>query len=184
MSEFVKFPKIHQFVDAIRQVKHDTDFKGVDADGNAIYAHNALYPILKYHGTVKCHGTNSGVVIDFNDNLHCQSRERIITPENDNAGFATFVYKDKEIFINLKKNICNDLNVESSDYTIVIFGEFVGKGIQKGVAISDLEKTFIIFNIILKEKMEWRGENIQSINNSIGDINVLFNIRDNKYYKQ
>jgi hypothetical protein len=133
MTKFISFPKIHQFADAIRTIKHKKDFQGLDVNGDAIYAHNAVYPTLAYKGTVKLHGTNAAIIFDEDGNFHCQSRENIITPEKDNAGFATYIYSlPKEIISSTVKNFG-------------IYGEWCGGNIQAGVAINGLPKMFVIF---------------------------------------
>ena len=85
-QKFYSFPKIGQFVDTIRNIKHRSDYRGLDAEGSPIYNHEQPYPQLAYQGTVKIHGTNSGLIfVDNTGAFQCQSRERIITPQSDNA---------------------------------------------------------------------------------------------------
>lgn len=88
---------------------------------------------VTYRGKVKLHGTNSGIQI-INDNVVAQSRTQTVI--SGHFGFPDWVSKNKEQFI---KNC-------KSDYGMVLFGEFVGSGIQKGVAVSSLkEKVFALF---------------------------------------
>jgi len=143
MTKHYKFPKIGQFNQAVRNVKSAHDFKGVDDDGKAIYVHDSDYPTVKYIGTTKLHGTNSAVFRHEDGAIVYQSRERIITPESDNAGFATwFSYLDDNI-----KDIL--LPETSGEFRAVgVFGEWCGGNIQKGVAISGLPKMFVIFGIV------------------------------------
>ena len=44
-------------------------------------------PVIEYRGKIKLHGTNAAVQIN-KDGVFAQSRNNIITPESDNAGFA------------------------------------------------------------------------------------------------
>lgn len=134
MSKFVSFPKIHQFADAIRVVKHNTDFKGLNEAGEPIYLHDKPYPVEDYKGTVKLHGTNAAIVFDEEGKFHCQSRENIIAPQNDNAGFAAFVYALPEEVMNILKKP-----------HIGIYGEWCGGNIQSSVGINGLPKMFVIF---------------------------------------
>ena len=84
---------------------------------------------ITYRAKVKIDGTNFAIVIKPDGSFYTQSRNEIITPESDNAGSAKWAYDNKEYFSALKK-----------DVTIVVFGEFCGKGIQKGVAISQIDR--------------------------------------------
>ena len=72
---FQKFPSIEQFRTVIKYV--NKYLPGVTT--------------LKYKGTVKLHGTNAAIGVLKDGTVYFQSRNSIITPENDNAGFATFM---------------------------------------------------------------------------------------------
>ena len=58
----IKYTEIDQFRNAIRNVKHDNDYKGMNNDNQPIFKHDQPYPILKFRGTVKLQGTNSGII--------------------------------------------------------------------------------------------------------------------------
>jgi hypothetical protein len=96
-------------------------------------------PILSFTGTVKLHGTN-GSVRRVKGKTYYQSRTQFITGEgkNDNIGFAS---RMKEIDFN---PLFDSIGDEEDDITI--YGEWIGKGVQRGVAISELEKQFVIFS--------------------------------------
>jgi hypothetical protein len=81
--------------------------------------------------TQKIHGTNACVIIGEDGGLSVQSRTRKITPNDDNYGFATFVYKNKESFVKLL----------GPGYH---YGEWAGPGINTGEGLT--EKTFILFD--------------------------------------
>ena len=59
------FEKIGQFRDVIRCVRDQHDFQGLDENGKAIMNHETPYPTITFTGTVKLHGTNSGVDCKF-----------------------------------------------------------------------------------------------------------------------
>lgn len=138
-----KYPSIEQFRNVIREVKAIHDYKGKDEDGKAIYQHTENYPILKFIGTVKLHGTNAGIV-KYKDRLEFQSRERVLTLNQDNAGFMTYMI-DKDL-----DNIFSKFNFNES---VAIFGEWCGGNIQKGVALNGLPKMFVIFGVKVDD--EW-----------------------------
>lgn len=180
MSKMSKFPSIDQFRSVIKQVQDNTQFIGKDEDDNPIYCRTIELPTLRFTGTTKIHGTNASIGFTFGcGDFWCQSREHIITPENDNAGFANYVEKYREEFINLTGDVEDDL-VDTLDrhpeyYGAVIYGEWCGKGIQKGVGVNELPKMFVIFGIkLLAEEPHtniWLSDNfVSEIENP--DINV------------
>lgn len=146
MKKMIKFPSIEQFRTVVANVNRRYNFVGLDENGDAIYDPSLTKPVLTFKGTVKLHGTNAGV--SFNESGYwAQSRENIITPEKDNAGFAFFVESKKEVF---KKFVDQILSVNLFDihnHTVTIYGEWCGGNIQKGVAITNLPKSFFIFGV-------------------------------------
>ena len=145
-KRMVKFPSIEQFRTIVSNVLRHYNFVGLDDAGEAIYDVTKPKPILKFKGSVKLHGTNAAV--SFNESGYwVQSRENIITPEKDNAGFAFFVESKKEVFKEFVNQI-SKVNFESMAHnTFTIYGEWCGGNIQKGVGISNLPKSFFIFGL-------------------------------------
>ena len=120
---FQKFPSIEQFRTVIKYV-------------------NKYLPevtTLKYKGTVKLHGTNAAIGVLKDGTVYFQSRNSIITPENDNAGFATFM---KHFEIQIRNAFHNP------EKDVIEYGEWCGGNIQKGVGINGLNKMFVLFNPI------------------------------------
>lgn len=149
--KMIKWPSIEQFRNVIKNVQHRAAYGGQDAEGNAIYLHHLPKPALRFQGTVKLHGTNASVALSVDGDIWAQSRENIITVEKDNAGFAQFTEANKENFKTLLGDAAysalsfDELQTESRP--IVVFGEWCGGNIQKGVALSELPKMFVIFGI-------------------------------------
>lgn len=79
----------------------------------------------------KLNGTNSCIIIQEGSIVGCQSRNRIITEEDDNFGFAKWV----------GKNI-NELETLGDGYH---YGEWAGQGIQKN-PLSLEDKQLFLFN--------------------------------------
>lgn len=131
-----KFTDIPQFRNVIRELRIRHDYKGKDADGEPTYQHTEPYPTLKFKGTVKLHGTNAGIVKYADGTLEFQSRENVLSLDNDNAGFMNALSGKNLDF--LFKDIVYD------DY-IAIYGEWCGGNIQKGVALNGLPKMFVVF---------------------------------------
>jgi hypothetical protein len=147
MKKHISFPSIEQFRTVVTTINRHFNFVGLDENGEAIYDHKKEKPTLTFKGTVKLHGTNAGVCFNNVGGLWAQSRENIITPDSDNAGFAFFVESNKDVFMNLINMVAKRSNVDLNDNTISIYGEWCGGNIQKGVGITNLPKSFFIFGV-------------------------------------
>ena len=147
MKKFIKYPSIDQYRNIVKHISHSASFVGMDENDEPIYDGLLPKPILKLIGTVKIHGTNSGICFNAEHGIWTQSRKNIITPEKDNAGFSCFVHARKEIFSGIIAEIIKDFNIDTINNTISIFAEFAGGNIQKGVGVSGLEKMMVIFDV-------------------------------------
>lgn len=144
----LKFPSIESYKQCIINV----DKKCSDL--------NIELPSLKFQGTVKLHGTHADLVYNKKDaTLICQSRNRILTLDSDNSGFANYI---QTIPQDLLKKLFEDLIKIYPEYNIfVLNGEWCGNGIQKNIGISQLQKMFIIYSVSIyndlmeKEKYEY-----------------------------
>jgi hypothetical protein len=152
MKKFTSFTDIKQFRQIVRNVSSRTRFVGLDDNGKAIYDSSIPLPTLTFTGTIKIHGTNSGVCSD-GENLWYQSREDIKTIENDNHGFSFFAESKKEILLNFINEI-RSTNEDFKNKTICLYGEWCGGNIQKNIALNGLEKRLILFAVKVSD-----GEN-------------------------
>lgn len=80
--------------------------------------------------TEKLDGTNACVIVTEEGEVAFQSRKRIITPENDNYGFAAWGTEHREELLRLGPGYH--------------FGEWWGLGIQRGYCLD--EKRFSLFD--------------------------------------
>ncbi len=157
-----KYPSIEQLRTVIKEVRFNHDFKGKDELGNPIYLHTTPYPVLKFKGTVKLHGTNASIVKYSDDRIEYQSRERVLSLDDDNSGFMNeMVKKDLSYLFD---------DIKFNDYC-AIYGEWCGGNIQKGVAINGLPKMFVIFGIKVDDNWLTDYKIKLDKNNSIYDIN-------------
>ena len=141
--EHIPFPEIQQFRNTIRTVKERAEHDGVPL------------PVLSFIGSVKLHGTNASVVFPPEGGHYCQSRTQVIAPgKTDNAGFAAWVEDNIDLFARLEK------------VGVVVYGEWCGQGVQKGVAISQVPKQFIVFAV---RTMDGEWMNRAGICIAIGD---------------
>lgn len=142
----IPFPSIERFRHIVKEIGFHAAYTGKDATGEPIYDFTRPLPSIHFRGTVKLHGTNAGVTWNAIDGIYAQSREQVITVENDNAGFARFVQENHDSFRDLFLRIVADNNVLPNWY-VSIFGEWAGKGIMKKMAINNVDKSFYIFGV-------------------------------------
>lgn len=128
----IKFPSIEQFRNAVKDVRY--------------YYGEVSPPTITFRGTVKLHGTCAGVSYQDGE-MWAQSRSQIVTVGADNAGFAAFVESKADVFRALFEAIA--AKHDAAGQIITLFGEWAGLGIQKGVAVSELPRTFYIFGLCL-----------------------------------
>lgn len=155
---FHKFPSINQFRHFIKEIKHNNP----DLTNIVVY------------GTPKIHGTNGGVIVSKSNEVYAQSRSSIITPENDNCGFAAWVSRPDvtEWFIETKH-----LNFGSSS-TAIFYGEWFGPGIQRGVGVSLIpNKSFAIFDagVLYDSESSYEYKPVIGVNEPSLNIYNIFN---------
>lgn len=92
--------------------------------------------------TEKGDGSNGGLHIQDGELVGVQSRKRLITPEDDNFGFARWAYSNAE---GLARVLGDGTH----------YGEWMGKGIQRGYGLD--EKRFALFNAVrwLEPVRDW-----------------------------
>jgi hypothetical protein len=146
MSNFRKFGSIEQYKNVITNIRQHAK------------KYDKPLPTLTFVGTVKLHGTNAAIGYNAaTGELWAQSRERIITPFDDNAGFAKYFEEHKILWEQFLSSVTEsdtsklagtEVAERLQKARVVIFGEWVGPGIQKGVAISEIErKSFFPFEL-------------------------------------
>ena len=150
-KQMLKFPSIEQFRNAVKDVTLRAEYTGRDEFDEPIYDESLPKPVISFNGTVKLHGTNAAVCYSVASGMYFQSRENIITPENDNAGFARWADSKKDIFASIFTDVLAENGIgdiyspELLGSTYSIFGEWAGQGIQATVGVSKLQKAFYVF---------------------------------------
>lgn len=142
--KFEKFNSIEQFRSVVKEVKEKASFVGLDEDSRPIFDSTKPLPTIDFYGSVKLHGTNASIVLDREGNYYCQNRSRIITPDNDNYGFAKWAHQPsvKEF---ITEFVYEEYFIPVGTEKVVIYGEYAGKGIQRKVAISEVDRFFSPF---------------------------------------
>lgn len=128
------------------------------------------WPQKNYRAKIKLDGTNAGIQILPDGQVIAQSRNRILSIDDDNSAFAAWLEDKKEFFSTLA----------NPKQPIVVFGEWCGKNIQKGTAISVLSKCiFAVFAVQygnqydLDSTVEIEPARIEKIIPKHSDIHIL-----------
>lgn len=149
-------------IEALYQVARYVEITNESPDCPEI--HKIRTPV-SYRATVKLHGTNAGVQCSP-EGLVLQSRSRVITLDEDNAGFAAWMADPGRVAavgaIGASVRAAAGLDAATP---ITIFGEFVGPGIQKGTAVNALPtRQWVVFAArILSEEVERHAAYLDAI---------------------
>ena len=147
MAEHVPYPSTPTFTNFkrqyIRALEHSPPVGGL-VDEKELRTRPPR--VGTFLGTIKLHGTNASIVYYKGDkhNPTFQTRTWVITDGKDNHGTRALL--SRAPLHNLVDEILRIHNSISFE-DIYISGEIAGKGVQKGVAIANLELFFAIFNI-------------------------------------
>lgn len=180
--QHVHYPSIGQFRTAINEVK-----------GTAAY-HGIPIPTLRFRGTIKAHGTNSGIASQYTDgvpHIWAQSRDRCLAPDGntagtnrtDNYGFCKDMLVPYVQAWSTVHGYARGLMNVPNDEVLTIFGEWCGQGVKKGAAVSQLPKTLILFGIAAgpSDNRRWATDDeFDSIMNAVGhafDWTKVYSVR-------
>jgi len=105
--------------------------------------------------TEKLDGTNACVVVTEEGEVFAQSRNQFITPEQDNYGFAKWVFNNSEKLAKL-------LGVGYH------YGEWWGSGIQRRYGLTGNDKRFYLFDV-----GKWEGTDFSEVP-ELGLVPVLY----------
>lgn len=108
-------------------------------------ARKAGVKLVSYRAKVKLHGTHAAVRVPAlgGGEVVAQSRNNSLNIENDNFGFAAWTAKQ---------------HWPRYAFPYVAFGEWVGPGVQTGVALADIpERVFVVYSADVGEHLTVRG---------------------------
>ena len=133
-----------------------TAFQDIEGLHNVVKGYRLPYETTRFEVTyaakVKLHGTNAGYRVDLETGeFKVMKRSGFITPQGDNFGFATWVDANKPELEQWVRMAVDDHAQWVQGITHVeVWGEWVGLGVQKGVALANLDKKiFAPFMVIL-----------------------------------
>ena len=140
-----KFPSIESFTHLVRFLRSRAAYLNVPVE---------TLPVIKYHGTVKLHGSNAGVRVNIDGSIQPQSKEIFLTTENTNFGFKGFVESVNDgIWNSLAQKFLAVNGIQAQGEAVTIFGEWCGQGIQKGSALTQCPKHFVVFHAAYGDTM-------------------------------
>ena len=158
MPQFIKFPSINRFRHAIKGVSDRIQYIGKDPDTNErLHDRTIPVPCMDAIGTTKIHGTNASIIFNRRTaEMWSQSRTRIIRPEFDNQGFASFVETHNKEALEMMEQLGHeldrlypDMSTGDTDNDIIgVFGEWCGGNIQTTVGMRHAPRTFVVFEVV------------------------------------
>jgi len=145
MKRFISFGSIEQFRTIVQKIQRQSQFKGLDENGEPIIDKDAKLPTVIVTGSEKIHGTNGSICYSNPDGFWVQSRKNIITPEKDNAGCALTQETNKDVWMDIINALAKEYNINLDENIISIYFEWAGGNIQKNACVSRLDKMAFIF---------------------------------------
>lgn len=148
-----KFPSIDQLRHVVAAVTHRAEYVGQDANDEPMYDHSRRKPVLTFHGTVKLHGSNCGIAFDLlNHTVEAQSRERILSVEEDNMGFCAWAQSPEGAgeLAQLRPIIRHGAAAQLGLRVVAarVFGEWCGIGVNGMTGIGKLPVRWVVFGVL------------------------------------
>jgi hypothetical protein len=140
------YPSIPQLNILLSDIRHHTRYVGQNPDtGKAMYDNNKPLPKVMLEGTVKINGANCSVVLDKEGNCYPQSREIVLTEEDTCYGFYHWFQEHKEV---LRERLDKYLRgTRDGVKAVVVYGEWCGEEIAGKVAVRQLSKRWVVFDV-------------------------------------
>lgn len=157
IKKLFEYPKTPNFLTFCENIEHIVN-NGGDKD-------YVLSDIVDFVATVKLHGTNCAFVVNSDGTYYSQSRNQVLE-DDSHFGFKSWVdsniTKLKKCVVDYTNTECscctNSINIFNPVETVVVYGEWCGKGINKKLGITKLDKRiFVVFavKVILKDGSEY-----------------------------
>lgn len=172
------YPSIPVFRTFLSEMINRSQYVGRDQNGDPIFDRKILLPTIELNGAVKLHGSNASIAYTSSHEYYSQSREIILTEKLNLDNFYQFSNKVKAHLENVFKS---HMKIEYD--ALVIYGEWCGKGVQSGVAVSSLDKMYVLFGIacVINDERIWLDNSI--LNDFVNTDLRIFNIYNFDTYK-
>ena len=152
----VKWPSIELLHNLVRSVGRQKEYH--EANGEPFTA-----PTITYRAKVKLDGTNAVIQISPDGVVTAQGRNRTLSTEDDNHGFAVWVSGVEE-----------KLSALRQAERVVLFGEWCGRGVQRHCAISQIpRKIFAVFAAKIGDTLLSEPEELEALVPKLPDVFVL-----------
>lgn len=149
-----KFPSIGQFRHVVETVNHHATYTGQsNPDGTPIHDPSRPKPTLMFTGRVKLHGSNCGLSFDLNTGeVQAQSRERVLSSEDDNFGFCAMAESHPDA-VDLLGCAALQVAIESglaidTLARLTVYGEWCGPKVNSKTAIGQLSERLVVFDVL------------------------------------
>ncbi len=117
------------------------------------------FPVVEYRAKVKLHGSNCAVQVLPGAAIVAQSRTSLLTPQADYKGFAAWAHRHADYFGALAQP-----SDPAGGAGLVLFGEWCGPGVEKGMAISQAaSKLFAVFGAQQSGRMIYEPEALRAL---------------------
>jgi len=144
----VSWPSIELFHNVVRTLAH-------------LHELGRPFPSVEYRAKVKLHGSNCAVQITERG-VFAQSRTSLLAPGADYKGFAAWVQAHEAYFSGLRPGA-------------ILFGEWCGPGVEKGMAISQAPtKIFAIFAALIAGRVIYEPAELRVLVPEAGAPGELF----------
>jgi len=152
-----KFSSINQFRHVVESVSHTSTYIGQSEQNTPLYDESLPKPVLTFTGTTKLHGSNCGVGFDLETGeFQAQSREQILSLEQDNHGFCAWVKSEKTTLnLHLLQGILKSLYAKSDAsktgkaLKFYVYGEWCGPGVNGKTGIGQVPNSWYIFGVVV-----------------------------------
>ena len=147
---FHKYPSTAQFRNTLNSLRLRAAYQGRDENDDPIYGDVPEdTPSIQYIGTVKAHGTNGSFCQYADGSIEFFSKGRKLKVGDDNKNFAGFFSERMEAVEELftKARFYAMKDGKGVQYPIVISGEWMGKGVQAGAGVGNLDRLFMVFGV-------------------------------------
>ncbi|KAE9380714.1 hypothetical protein N431DRAFT_477597 [Stipitochalara longipes BDJ] len=147
---------------------------------NYTYKFGTENSTIKLTGTVKLHGTHADIVIEPDNTVRIQSRNRLsLDIEHDNYNVAASLLPLGKEALQLRDRAkkrwheLNNLEELEDKESVILAGEWIGPGVQKKVGISKLPKrSFVILSISINGEWQASEEYTEIHNEAAGIYNI------------
>jgi archaellin len=183
MKKHIKMESIEQLRHIVQQIKHEIQYLGKNENDEAVYDKNKELPTLIATGYEKIHGTQMSVSYNNIDGFWIQSKNKVLSLEEDNAKCYYYNIQIKDAWIQIINQLATHYNIDLNKNTITIFSEWAGANIQKNTCVEGLERMAFIFEYFKVTENDTDNSKLLPTNNLKDMDNNIRNVTEFKRWK-